>query len=108
MPRPYGWKLEEDEYLAQAVCAGLFYDEIAARLGRSRSAIIERRKKLRVERPLEAPPPAPVNDPIADAPRTVFRTALPAGDPITWGAITAGTWLEGAPYPLETSWMPSR
>ena len=108
MSRPYGWKPEEDEYLAQAVCAGLFYDEIAARLGRSRSAIIERRKKLRVERQPETPAPAPVNDPMADAPRTVFRTALPAGDPITWGAITAGTWLEGAPYPLDPPWMPSR
>lgn len=28
------------------------------------------------------------------------REPLPAGDRRTWGAITAGTLLEGMPYPL--------
>lgn len=26
---------------------------------------------------------------------------LPAGSPVTWGAITAGTSLEGQPYPAR-------
>lgn len=26
-------------------------------------------------------------------------TAIPAGDPVSWGAITAGTWLDGERYP---------
>lgn len=106
MARPYGWKQDEDDYLIQAVRAGIFYDKIAARLGRSRSAIIERRKKLRIEREPDAGPP--VNDPMEDAPRMIFRSALPAGDPITWGAITRGTWLEGVPYLREASWTLSR
>jgi len=26
------------------------------------------------------------------------RHALPAGHPVSWGAITAGTWLEGRDF----------
>lgn len=35
------------------------------------------------------------------------RPALPAGHPVTWGAITGGTVLEGAKYPhpvFPTEW----
>lgn len=106
MRKPRVWTAAEDEYIIQSVHAKVYYDKMAAHLGVCRNTVIERRKKLQVESRLL--PSEPSVAPSRDAPQGAARWPLPPGDPISWGAITQGTWLQGVPYPLEPSWTPSR
>lgn len=53
----------------------------------------------------DLPPEGPLTEePLAEEPLTeeplAEREPLPAGHPDSWGAITAGTLLDGTPYPL--------
>ena len=44
--------------------------------------------------------PAPIVFVVRGRPGQFDRPALPAGHPLTWGAITAGTLLDQAEYPF--------
>ncbi len=91
MPAPLTWTGFADDTLFRLRAEGRSWDGIAAVLGISRWAAIERGRKLGASKP-----PAPHAAP-ADA---GLREPLPAGHPVSWGAITAGTTLHGAAYPF--------
>jgi hypothetical protein len=91
MPLKLCWTDAQDMRIRQLRGEGAAWDLIAAVLRLTRSAVIERGRRIDA-RP---PPPefiAPPDDP--------DRGPLPAGDPRTWGAMNAGTVLAGEPYPL--------
>lgn len=92
MPKPIIWTDETDAIIFMGRATRQSWDEIASRLGISRGAAIERGKAIKAHGRM---PPAP--KPKADT----RDEALPAGHPITWGAITDGTILDGAPYAYQ-------
>ncbi len=95
MPVSYSWSSQADRHLLTLRAAGVAWREIASELRVGRNAAIERARRLGV-RPLTRPfvPPLP-----RLVPERMDRPALPAGHPITWGAITDGTPLDGSRYP---------
>lgn len=91
MPRKLPWTDAQDTQLRRLRSEGGTWDEIAAILGLTRWAVIERGRRIgaRLPPPDFTPPP---EDPA--------REPLPAGHRRSWGAITDGTSLDGVPYPL--------
>ncbi len=94
MSLSHTWSPQADRHLLHMRAAGLPWRVIATELRVGRNAAIERARRLGV-RPQVRPPV------VRAAPELVRndRTPLPAGHPITWGAITDGTPLDGSPYP---------
>lgn len=93
MPAPLVWTDARDETLRCLRGQGRSWDVIAAALGISRWTAIERGRRIGARKP-PAPPRA------ASMPRAEpGREPLPPGHPVSWGAITAGTLLDGAQYP---------
>ena len=103
MPLRINWTEQADTLLLGLRRDGTTWDAIAAAIGVSRNAAIDRGKRLLVaegspeiaaarlpSRPATGPKPIPVND----------RAALPAGHPLTWGLLIEGTCLAGEPYPF--------
>ncbi len=91
MPTPLVWSESRDDLLHRLRGDGRSWDSIAALLGISRWAAIQRGRFIGAKKP-PAPPRAAHEDP-------ANREALPPGHAASWGAITAGTVLAGAPYP---------
>lgn len=93
MPKPsrHTWTAAEDMRLRRLRIEGATWEEIAANFGFTRWSVIERGRRIHARRPPSdfVPPP---EDP--------DREPLPAGDAKSWGAINAGTVLEGDLYPL--------
>jgi hypothetical protein len=82
--------------------AGWSWNEIGSAIGVSRFTVIERGRRLNAARAPDDPTsPVALRDDGA-------TSALRAGHPITWGAITAGTTLDGAPYDGAPSHLGSR
>ena len=105
MPAPLIWTELADETLHSLRAQSRSWDAIAAVLGISRWAAIERGRKIGAQKPT-APPAATAE--AAFGP----REPLPAGHPVSWGAIIAGTVLDGDAYPFpppgpveEDCWM---
>ncbi|HEX3349926.1 MAG TPA: AsnC family protein [Acetobacteraceae bacterium] len=102
MPLPITWSPELDYALRRMRLDGVSWDNIAHAFGVSRNSAFTRGRCLGFgNNPLPmpaAPRPAlpAVRVPVID------RPPLPPGDPVTWGAITDGTLLEGATYPVWT------
>ena len=94
MPAPLVWTEQRDRILCALRAEGRSWDTIAAMLGISRWAAIQRGRLLGAFKP---EPPPRHDDEVPDA---AGREALPAGHPVSWGAITAGTLLDGAAYPF--------
>ena len=90
MPPPLIWTEARDLQLKRMRAEGATWNQIAAALGLSRFAVIERGRRLGARKP-----PPDHTSALADQ----EREALPAGHAVTWGSITAGTVLEGAAYP---------
>jgi hypothetical protein len=91
MPKRLTWTDAQDTQLKRLRAEGGSWDAIAAALGLTCWAVMQRGRRIGAR----LPPPdfvAPPEDPM--------REPLPAGDPRTWGAITDGTVLEGTVYPL--------
>ncbi len=80
-----------DAQLRRMWAEGVVWGDIARTLGRDRDDVVTRALVI------GARPPPPDFTPIPDDP---WREALPAGHPRTWGALIAGTLLDGADYPL--------
>jgi hypothetical protein len=102
MPLRINWTEEADTMLLGLRRDGTTWDGIAAAIGVSRNAAIDRGKRLLLEAGspelaaarLPARPAAPRPPPVED------RPPLCAGHPVTWGLLVAGTCLDGAEYPF--------
>ncbi len=92
MPQKLIWSPPRDAELKRLRAEGETWDEIARLFGISRNAAIERGRRIGARLPVRPAPPPAARDP--------ERPPLPAGHPITWGAITAATLLAETPYPL--------
>lgn len=90
MPPALIWTKARDLQLKRMRAEGATWNQIAAALGLSRFAVIERGRRIGARKPPPDQTPAP-EDP--------ERETLPAGHAVTWGSITAGTVLEGVAYP---------
>jgi hypothetical protein len=91
MPKKLAWTAAQDLQLKRLRAEGASWEAISAALDVSRWAAIERARRIGARRPppeFVPPPEDPARDP------------LPAGHPRSWGMLTAGTLLEGCPYPL--------
>lgn len=93
MPVKLEWSDAQDDLIRVGRGAGRSWDAIAGELGVSRGAAISRGRAIGVGR-------RHVRQ--VAVPRVVEREAFPAGHPITWGAITAGTVLAGAAYRYQS------
>lgn len=91
MPTHTAWTPAQDARLRRLRIEGATWDTIAAEFARTRWMVIERGRRIGTRRPPPGFVPPP-DDPC--------REPLPAGHPRSWGAITAGTLLEGEAYPL--------
>lgn len=91
MPQKLHWTQGQDSQIRRLRAEGASWDSVAATLGLSRWTVIDRGRRIGAMRP-----PRQVMSP-ADDPE---RAPLPAGHPQTWSILTAGTVLEGTPYPL--------
>ena len=91
MPKKLEWTDAQDAQLRRLRAEGATWDGIAAVLGLTRWAVMERGRRIGARRPPPdfVPPP---EDP--------EREPLPAGHPRSWDRINAGSVLEGTPYPL--------
>jgi hypothetical protein len=83
------WPPLADQTVLQLRMFGTPWPAIARHLRVGRSAVIERARSLGIPAKTRLPPPKPV----PRLPR-IDRPPLPAGHPVTWGAITSGI-----PYP---------
>lgn len=91
MPKKLMWTEAQDTQIRRLRAEGASWDTIAAVLGQTRWAIIDRGRRIGAR-----PPPREFVPP----PEDPGRDPLPAGHPRSWGAITSGTVLEDEPYPL--------
>jgi hypothetical protein len=91
MPKKLEWTDAQDAQLRRLRAEGATWDGIAAVLGLTRWAAMDRGRRIGAR----LPPPDFVRPPEDPA-----REPLPAGHPRSWDAINAGTVLEGSPYPL--------
>ena len=86
------WTAALDNDVRTLRTAGLTWDAVAREMRLGRNTVLERGRRIGARRPTLRP--EPTTDEAAD------RPAKPAGHPDTWGLITMGTVLEGAPYPF--------
>lgn len=91
MPKKFIWSVAQDAQIRRLRAEGASWDMIAAILGLSRWAIIDRGRRIGAR-----PPPREFIPP----PEDPARDPLPAGHPRSWNVLTAGTVLEGTVYPL--------
>lgn len=85
------WTPELDGRLRGFRGSGMTWDSIAGAMGLGRNTVLERGRKIGARRALPALPSAPEE--------ARDRAPRQAGHPTTWAMITAGTLLEGEPYP---------
>ncbi len=86
------WTPALDSRLLALREAGVTWPDLAQALGLGRNTVIERGRRLGARK---LPPQRPVV--VIEA---LDRPPRPPGHPDSWGAITAGTVLEGAAYPF--------
>ena len=96
--RRINWTNQADARLAHLHGEGVSIRMLATAFGLSRTAIAVRAGRLGLAFPTRLPVPAKA----APAP-DLARDPLPAGHPISWGLITAGTSLEGCAYEIPDS-----
>lgn len=92
MPIKLAWSTAEDNLIHRLREDRATWDGIAAALGRSRSAVIERGRRIGAYRP---PPPTAQPPDALDEPN---RDPLPPGHTLAWAVLTENTLLEGSPY----------
>ncbi|MGC8474968.1 MAG: AsnC family protein [Acetobacteraceae bacterium] len=91
MPLKLTWTAEQDAQILRLRTEGVSWDGIAASLARNRWAVLERGRRINAPRPQRGTPARL---------ETTDREPLPAGHPISWNALIAGSVLDGTPYPL--------
>ncbi len=104
MPLAIVWTPSRDTALRRLREEGASWDGVAHALGVSRNTALERGRHVGLlsgggarPRATHAPTPIAPARPVVPSDQ---RLPLPAGHPHSWGAITAGTLLDGAPYPV--------
>ena len=95
MAAPLVWTESRDHVLRALRAEGRSWDVIAAMLGISRWAAIDRGRLVGARKP-EPALPRLTEAQLAEG----GREALAPGHPVSWGAITAGTLLDGMAYPF--------
>ena len=103
MPVKKRWTPNEDASVRLWCSQGLTWTEQALRIGVHRDTVLARAHLIGVKLaalPVEEPP---VEERLR---RSLSQHSggdawlpLPAGHPISWGALTRGTWLDGTRYP---------
>lgn len=91
MPTRFHWTEAQDIQIKRLRAEGVTWESIAAGLGLTRWAVIERGRRIGARRP----PREPMN-----GPEDAARDPLPPGHPRSWDVLTTGTVLENTPYPL--------
>lgn len=72
---------------------GATWAAIGVTLGLSRNTIIERGRRIHA-----TGGPSVIACPVRPPEEDLNRAVLPAGHPVTWGLLTAGTLLDSVPY----------
>ncbi len=90
MPRKLVWTEAQDSQIRRLRAEGASWDTVAAILGLARWTVIDRGRRIGALRPPRQ----------SVAQEDPSRDPLPPGHPRSWGVLTAGTVLEGTPYPL--------
>lgn len=90
--RKHYWTEGQDTRIRRRRTEGASWETIAAELAMPVQMVAARAARLGVSRSARTGPPLP--DPM--------REPLPAGHPDSWNALTAGTVLQGEPYPPRT------
>ena len=85
------WSHARDLQIRRRRVEGASWETIAAELSLPVRAVAERGYRLGAGRPQTA----------ASLPQDPLREPLPPGHPDSWDALTAGTVLQGQPYPLR-------
>lgn len=98
MPQKITWTAQADAAIAALRAGGATWDRVAASLGVSRNAALERARALRGGA-IEAPPPLRIGRPERMLDPDPARPPLPPGHPVAWGVLVENTCLAGAPYP---------
>lgn len=86
------WTAASDALLIRMRERGASWDAIGEALMLCRTSVIRRGKELNAEKPISV---------VRAVPRDMGGEPLPAGHPVSWGAITVGTLLDGEPYLLR-------
>lgn len=91
MPAPHHWTDDQDHLIRQ----GIPWPIVARRIGLCRWTVRERARKLGL-----LPEVPALSNParLADEPADDRRASYPPGHPVTWGALIAGTCLDGVEY----------
>jgi hypothetical protein len=99
MPAPRVWTETERQQIIAGRKRGEFWGDMAPRFGVHRTTLVNAAKKMGVWTPDKRTGQVTATPrPFADRDRNWWP--LPPGSPETWGAITRGTVLEGAEYPV--------
>ena len=91
MPTRFHWTEAQDTQIKRLRAEGATWESIAAVLGLTRWAVIERGRRIGARRPPRE---------LANIREDIARDPLPPGHPRSWDVLTAGTVLENTPYPL--------
>ena len=91
MPTRFHWTEAQDTQIKRLRAEGATWESIAAVLGLTRWAVIERGRRIGARRPPRE---------LANIREDTARDPLPPGHPRSWDVLTAGTVLENTPYPL--------
>ncbi len=91
MPTRFHWTDVQDIQIKRLRAEGATWESIAAVLGLTRWAVIERGRRIGARRPPRE---------LANVREDAARDPLPPGHPRSWDILTAGTVLENTPYPL--------
>ena len=85
------WTQELDDRLKSLRADGLTWDAIAREMRMGRNTVLERGRRIGArKRPKQL---------VYEPPEPADRPPRPPGHPTCWTLITAGTVLEGEPYP---------
>ncbi len=88
MPKAIPWTADMDAQLTELRSGGASMESIAKIMRKARHTIRDRCYLLNIRPPPAEQPMTQVN----------FSDPLPAGHPVSWGAITRGPSLEGVPF----------
>jgi len=94
MPQKLYWSQPADQQLRRLRAEGATWDAIAAALRRKRWAVIAHGLRIGARLPPPEVMPAALRELLDPA-----REPLPAGHPVAWQLINAGTVLAGTEYP---------